>query len=160
MLNIENDAKAEGRRRFIDDVGRYFAGWGLGPALGRIWAYLLLSPRPASLDLIATDLGISKSGASVTTRQLEQFLLARRSGQPGTRRALYEANPMSGRFFDQILSTYRELTRLLEAGVAVSPDDAVRTRLEGSVEFFRAWVDELEKLIGRVEEARRSEVRR
>ena len=160
MLNVANDPSAEGRWRFIEDFGRYFGQWGLGPTLGRIWAYLLLCPEPASLDLIAADLGISKSNASVTTRQLEQFLLARRSGKPGSRRALYEANPMSRRFFDQILGSYGELTRFLESGVVVSPDGTVRARLEEAVGFFHSWIEEFEKLIHRLEGAGRLQAAR
>ncbi len=155
MLNLSRDIDTGARRRFIEDCGRFFAQWGLGPTLGRIWGYLLLSSEPASLDLIAGDLGISKSSASVTTRQLEQFLLARRSGQPGSRRALYEANPLSRHFFDQILGTYRELTRILETGVAVSPDDRVRSRIEEAVGFFQSWIQEFEGLVRRLEGTRR-----
>ena len=155
MLNLSTETAAEGRRRFIEDCGRFFAGWGVGPTVGRIWGYLLLSPEPASLDLIAADLGISKSSASVTSRQLEQFLLVRRSGQPGTRRALYEANPMSRRFFDQILGTYLELTRILQIGVEVSPDEEVRMRLGVAVRFFQSWTHEFEQLIRRLDEQRR-----
>ena len=155
MLNISTDPDAEGRRRFIEDFGRYFAQWGLGATLGRIWGYLLLSPEPASLDLIAADLGISKSNASTTCRQLEQFLLVRRSGQPGSRRALYEANAMSRRFFDQILATYQELARMLENGLPLSPDERVRARLDEAVDFFHAWLREFSQLVQRLEDSRR-----
>jgi DNA-binding transcriptional regulator GbsR (MarR family) len=155
MLNLSTDPEADERRRVLEDFGRFFAQWGLSPTLGRVWGYLLLSPEPASLDLIAGDLGISKSNASVTARQLEQFLMVRRSGEAGSRRALYEANPMSRRFFDQIMSAYGELVRVLEAASPVSPDDAVRARVDEAAQFFRAWIRELDQLVTRLTGQRR-----
>ena len=156
MLNLATDgASIEERRRVIEDFGQFFVRWGLAPTGGRIWGYLLLSPKPASLDLIARDLGISKSTASVATRQLEQFLLVRRSGQPGTRRALYEGNPMSRRFFDQIIVAYSGLVRIMEAGVEVSADAVVRARLKEAVQFFRSWIQELDATVSRLGYERR-----
>jgi hypothetical protein len=155
MLNEANQPEPSRQREFIEEIGRYFTRFGLSPTLGRVWGYLLLSPDPASLDGIAADLGISKSGASVATRQLEQFMMARRTGQPGSRRALYEANAISRRFFDQILGAYRVLIPILDSGVEASPDEAVRQRLQGAAGFFRSWVHEFEQLVSRLEEEAR-----
>ncbi|HXZ98749.1 MAG TPA: hypothetical protein VEK76_00205 [Candidatus Binatia bacterium] len=152
MLNLatNGDARLEERRRVIEDFGTFFAGWGLSRTQGHIWGYLLLCPEPASLDLIAQDLGISKSNASTAARQLEQFLLARRSGQRGSRRALYEANAMSRRFFDQITAAYSGLAQILEAGTGVAPDPVVRARLDEAARFFRSWTKELDALVSRL----------
>jgi DNA-binding MarR family transcriptional regulator len=155
MLNLASGPEVEERIRVIEDFGRFFGTWGLAPTQGRIWGYLLLSPQPASLDLIAQDLGISKSNASTAARQLEQFLLVRRSGQPGSRRALYEANVMSRRFFDQITAAYSGLARILEAGMGVAPDPLVRARLEEAARFFHSWTQELDALVSRLGYTRR-----
>ncbi|TME15072.1 MAG: HTH domain-containing protein, partial [Chloroflexi bacterium] len=47
------------------------------PSLGRIHGLLLLSDEPISLDEIAAKLGVSKTGASVVTRDLERVGAAR-----------------------------------------------------------------------------------
>jgi len=155
MLNLSNTPSVEDRRRVIEDFGGYFAQSGVPPTAGRIWGYLLLSREPVSIDRIAADLGMSKSSVSVGTRQLEQFMLARRSGEPGSRRALYEASRTGGRFFEQLLTSYRTVARVIDAAVGVSPDETVRARLEEMSRFFHLWIDEFTQLANRLEESRR-----
>lgn len=79
------------QQRFVEDMGQLMVGWGLPRTTGRVYAYLLLRPEPATLDQIAADLGVAKSGASVATRQLMQFGMARTFGEGGTRRLRYDA---------------------------------------------------------------------
>jgi predicted transcriptional regulator len=79
------------QQRFIDDMGQLMVGWGLPRTTGRVYAYLLLRPDPATLDQVAADLGVAKSGASVATRQLIQFGMARSFGEGRTRRLRYDA---------------------------------------------------------------------
>jgi DNA-binding transcriptional regulator GbsR (MarR family) len=79
------------QQRFIEDMGQLMVGWGLSRTTGRVYAYLLLRSSPASLDDVAADLGVAKSGASVATRQLIGFGMARTFGEGGTRRLRYAA---------------------------------------------------------------------
>jgi DNA-binding transcriptional regulator GbsR (MarR family) len=80
------------QQRFIEDMGQLMVGWGLSRTTGRVYAYLLLRSAPASLDDLAADLGVAKSGASVATRQLIGFGMARTFGEGrGTRRLRYDA---------------------------------------------------------------------
>ena len=80
------------QQRFVEDMGQLMVGWGLPRTTGRVYAYLLLRPTPATLDQIATDLDVAKSGASVASRQLVQFGMARMFGDGGgTRRLRYDA---------------------------------------------------------------------
>lgn len=79
------------QERFVEDMGQHMVAWGLPRTTGRIYAYLLLRPTPATLDEIAQDLGVAKSGASVGTRQLVAFGLARTFGERGSRRLRYDA---------------------------------------------------------------------
>ena len=55
MPNMSNDA----RERFIDEVSRQLTPWGVPAAAARLYAYLLLSPEPASLDQIASCMRFS-----------------------------------------------------------------------------------------------------
>ena len=79
------------QKRFVEDMGQHMVGWGLPRTTGRIYAYLLLRPDPADLDQITRDLGVAKSGASVSTRQLISFGMVRASGVSGSRRLRYDA---------------------------------------------------------------------
>ncbi len=53
---------------FVETVGLHFETLGLPRIGGRIFALLILSPRPLLLDEIATTLNISRASVSVNTR--------------------------------------------------------------------------------------------
>src|SRR5207302_864762 len=94
VLNIENkrQGKVEDRRVSIaDDIGRVYARYGLALSIGRVFGLLLASDDPLTLDQIANTLSISKSGASVATRDLERVGIVHRLGTPGSKRVQYEA---------------------------------------------------------------------
>ncbi|MGA9775354.1 MAG: hypothetical protein WBU92_05475 [Candidatus Dormiibacterota bacterium] len=149
MLNVPAEVDAEARRRVVEDFGRYFGRWGLAPSAGRLWGYLLMRSAPASLDQIAADLQISKSSASVAARQLEQILLARRSGQPGSRRALYEATEYGDHFMEMVVDAYRAFLDLFESAARATQDQVARDRLEGMNRFYCLWVEQLSEVIER-----------
>ena len=79
------------RDQFIEDLGHTMVAWGLTRTTGRIYAYLLLRSAPASLDEMAEELDIAKSGASVAARQLGR-------DRPGTRHRVTRlaARPLRG----------------------------------------------------------------
>lgn len=123
-------------RDFIEGVAGLLVPWGVPPVAARLYGYLLLSPGPASLDRITADLEISKSSASVAARLLEQYKLARRRAERGSKRALYEAS-------DNYEGMLSEQNRLLDAmakmfghGAATASSDAARKRLEEMAEFY------------------------
>ncbi len=76
---------------FIENMGRLMIGWGLPRTTGRVYAYLLLRPEPATLDQMAKELDVAKSGASVATRQLVAFGMARTHRQRGSKRLAFDA---------------------------------------------------------------------
>lgn len=86
MTNID---PAEQDEAFLDAMAMLMAPWGWPRPVGRLYAYLLLREKPATLDEIAADLGMSKSNASVAARTLEHCGNARRQGEPGSRRIYY-----------------------------------------------------------------------
>src|ERR1700758_3125953 len=129
MPNMSNRTR-KGEQQFVEDVARLLTPWGVPPAAARLYGYLLLCPRPVSLDQITEDLGISKSSASVAARLLESYTLARRHSEPGTKRALYAAA-------DDYEAMVRQQNRLLDAlagqlsaGAGIAGSKAVRARLE------------------------------
>src|SRR5215813_10048923 len=108
MPNMSNKLPNKDERRFVEDVARLLLPWGVPPVAARLYGYLLLCPRPVSLDQITNDLGVSKSSASVAARLLESYTLARRHREPGTKRALYAVA-------DDYEVMIRQQSRLLEA---------------------------------------------
>lgn len=81
---------SEERRRFIEAGGNTSHAFGLGRMIGRCFALLYLSPRPLSLEAIASSLSVSKASASISLRQLAELRAARQIWVPGDRRDYYE----------------------------------------------------------------------
>jgi DNA-binding transcriptional regulator GbsR (MarR family) len=120
-------------RRFIEAGGNTTHAFGLGRLIGRMFALLYLSPRPRSLEDIATSLAISKASASMTIRQLEAWHAVRHIPVEGDRRDFYEAETEFRLIVKQGLlpgirkklsTAGSQITRTLEAGTTApaSPD--------------------------------------
>lgn len=150
----KQDVLDDEQHRVIEDLARLLEPFGLPLTTGRLWGYLLLSPEPASLERISADLQISKSGASVAARQLEAGTLARRIGQRGSRRVLYEASEN----YDQMMvarnTLLRALSGLLETGARGTPSATVRARLQGMSDLYRMAIDEVDLILRRWREGR------
>jgi predicted transcriptional regulator len=142
-------------RRFVEDVARLLTPWGVPPAAARLYGYLLLCPRPASLDQITKDLEVSKSSASVAARLLESYMLARRHSEAGTKRALYAAA-------DDYEAMIRQQNRLLDAlagqlstGAGFVASQTVIARLEEMADFYRVMRGAMEDAMSRWKPGRR-----
>ena len=85
--------------RFIEEVGKLTQSFGLGRAIGQIYAYVYFSREPRSLADMQETLGISKGNASTNGRQLEQWGAVRKVWVKGDRKDYYEASD----WFGQIL---------------------------------------------------------
>lgn len=91
------------RARFVEAAGHVTQSLGLGRALGQIYAQVYFSREPQSLQDLQTVLGISKGGASMTVRQLEQWGALRRIWVKGDRKDYYEASEEFGNILRKIL---------------------------------------------------------
>lgn len=146
-------SKAE--RRFVEDVARLLTPWGVPPVAARLYGHLLLCSGPVSLDQITTDLGISKSSASVAARLLESYTLARRHREPGTKRALYA---VADDYEAMILQQNRLLDALaaqLRAGVAIVTSRAASARLDEMADFYRVMRSAMDDAMRRWKRGRR-----
>lgn len=137
-------------------MGQHMVGWGVPRNTGRIYAYLLLKTEPASLDQMAADVGIAKSGASVGARQLVGFGLARALGERGSRRVLYEALHNLDAIFAARNPQAGDLMERLRQGAAVSPSGPGRERLEEMADVMRELLEELPAVIERIRRRRRT----
>ena len=152
MLNIENKRKAQEtdpRLQIADDVGRTYARYGLGLSVGRVFGLLLASNEPLSLDEIAETLRISKSGASVATRDLERVGVLHRLGTPGSRRVLYEATDEMESTFSGTFARIRDsLYTMQRAEKQLGPGKAKR-RMKEMVEVHEFWLRATDEMMAR-----------
>ena len=94
-------------KRFIEDAGNTTRSFGLGRALGQIFAYLYFSLKPRALADIQRALGISKGSASTGVRQLEQWGAVRKVWVKGDRKDYYEAGDWFGNIFkNAVMDTF------------------------------------------------------
>ena len=150
-LNVQN--KRDARYSFIESMGQHMVGWGLPRTTGRVYAYLLIRSRPATLDEIAHDLGVAKSGVSVATRQLVSFGLAHSSGERGSRRLLFSVLRDPRAIFQARNALAGELIELLHEGARVAPTPATRVDLTEMADafsgFMREFAERFRKVSGR-----------
>ena len=79
------------RQQFIETAGNTTQSLGHGRTLGQIFGFLYLSQKPQTLDNFTSQLGVSKGGASMAIRQLEQWGAVKRVWIKGDRKDYYEA---------------------------------------------------------------------
>lgn len=138
MPNNQNNGMTEGQHRFISDIARLLVPWGVPPTAARLYGYLLLRSEPASLDRIAIDLEVSKSSASVAARLLEQYTLARRHGERGSKRALYEVSDNYAGMLTEQNRLLAELAALLGRGAGTVASGPAGDRLRDMAAFYQA----------------------
>lgn len=102
------------RDRFADGVARLVGLYGANPLLGRLYAVLLLSAQPMSLDDVTDAAGSAKSTASVALRNLEKYRLVHRHWRKSDRRTFYEARTDLA----QMVGEWRELFLDRDLGLA------------------------------------------
>lgn len=141
--------------RFIQSYAKLLTGWGMPLTAARVFAYMMLQPKPVSLDQIAAGLGISKASAWGATRHLEQVHQIERFGEPGSKRALFA--PMEN--FARALFNYsRLLSRsgtLMRDGAAVAAGPDAAARLLERSEFYLAVHEAIESTIEQLMAERR-----
>lgn len=155
MPNKSNKGLTERDRRFIEDVARLLVPWGVPQTAARLYGYLLLSAEPVSLDRMTTDLEISKSSASVAARLLEQYMLARRHGERGSKRALYEVSDNYEGMLTQQNRLLDALAELLRAGAGATASATTRDRLDEMAEFYVVTRQAMEAALRSWREGRR-----
>ncbi len=81
------------KQEMIQMFGEAYHAFGLSRLMGYIVALLIFSPKPLSLDDIASQLGRSKGPISQITRRLLDKNLIRRVWMPNNRKDYYEIQP-------------------------------------------------------------------
>lgn len=149
MPNKANKSPAAAERRFVEDVARLLARCGVPQAAARLYGYLLLSAEPVSLDRITADLEMSKSSASVAARLLERYTLARRHGERGSKRALYEVSDNYEGMLAEQDRLFQALAELLRSGAGAVASGTTRERLKEMAEFYQLMREAMESALHR-----------
>lgn len=134
----------EVRKRFVEAAGHLTQSLGFGRSYGQIYAYCYFSPSPQSLDDLTEALGISKGGASMAVRHLEQWGAIRRVWIKGDRKVYYEATTVLGQIFRRILcdmmgQRLQEADHLLEDAETLLAEADEENRNE--LQFLRARLE-------------------
>ncbi len=69
--------------RAVDAVGTVIEFWGFKRNQGRVWAFLYLRGDARTAAELEADLGLSKGGVSMITRELERWGVIQRVRSPG-----------------------------------------------------------------------------
>ncbi len=134
---------------FVESMGLSAEADGLPRIAGRLFATLLLSQAPCSLDTLAQTLGVSKASVSTDARRLLERGIVERVSKPGDRRDYYQLAPD---FFSRIIRSrldrwariHELVTRMQEREPNAPP--AVRRRFDHIRELH-------ELVLGRVQAA-------
>lgn len=138
---------------FIQAVAALMIRMGMQPIAARMYGYLLLSNEPLSLDELVTGLGVSKSSASVATRVLERFGIARRFTEPGTKRVRYGISGRCDGYLVEQIQFFDAMGHLLKGRATTHPRDQTVGRLLELGDFYlrlRAATEEVYKDKGRI----------
>jgi DNA-binding transcriptional regulator GbsR (MarR family) len=109
----------------VEAGGRTAQSFGLSRLFGQLYVFLYLSPKPRSLDELATGLGVSKASVSIACRQLESWGAVRRIWVKGDRKDYYEAET--------------DFSRLINGGLLSSLNkklESARVQIERSLQML------------------------
>jgi DNA-binding transcriptional regulator GbsR (MarR family) len=133
----------------IDDFGQVFSRYGVTTTFGRVFALLMVSEQPLSLDDIAGRLGVSKTGASVAARDIERIGLARRLHTPGSRRVLFVQDDNFEPLIDAQFVRIRQHMVLLERAEAALASGKAKTHVRKMLDYHQFWLDEAAEIAQR-----------
>jgi DNA-binding transcriptional regulator GbsR (MarR family) len=158
----------EVRAIFIDGMAGIGEFWGIGRAMGQLWAVLYLSSEPMTMDGLVTATGITKGHASTNLRALQRLGLVSRSRRPGDRKDYYSPQADLWAFarsilrerqqkeFDQALaSTSKALGELGRRRQSLDPEEYrfLKQRLD-AVKDFHGTIDRAVAAILKLEDLR------
>lgn len=128
---------------FVEHFGLDFEHFGAHRTLGRLFAVLLITGEPQSLQDLADHLSVSKATCSLTVRQALHGGLVEKVTRPGDRKDYYRVP--DNVWIRSTLAQLQLMTRwraLAEEGLrALSPDDPGFRRLTSMLRFF-SYLDE------------------
>ncbi|HEX5274006.1 MAG TPA: MarR family transcriptional regulator [Candidatus Rubrimentiphilum sp.] len=147
-------------RKFVVHWGELGQRWGINRTVAQVHALLYLSPKPLDIKAISDALGIARSNASSSLRELRGWGVVRSLHVLGDRREHFEAitdvwemfsilaEARKRREIDPTLAILRECAAELDSRDQIA-DRYVRTRIRAMLDLFEAvtpLVDEFLRL--------------
>jgi DNA-binding transcriptional regulator GbsR (MarR family) len=150
------DTISQARMRLVETGGRTSQDLGLGRIVGQILVYLYLQRDECSLDVLESELGLSKASVSVAARQLEQLGLIRRVWIKGERKKYYRsaeniASALQQGLLSQVRNKVQYFGGELDLSMALLDDIAGEQGKVQEVEFLRKRVERARKLQKRLD---------
>lgn len=140
-------------QRFIERMGLNFSDEGVPRIAGRLFALLLLSTSPRSLDDLARSLDVSKASISTNARLLQQWGAIDRVSLPGDRRDYYQiAEDGITRLLQIQIDRLRRMQETIEEArneIDLQDAEIVRSRLDRIRTFQAEFLDILRALLDR-----------
>ena len=145
-----------GQQKFILHWGELGTRWGLNRTVAQIHALLYLSPEPLAADEITTLLGVARSNASTSLRELQGWGVVRVVHVMGDRRDHFDATHDVWEMFSVIVEERKKreidpTLAVLRECVAESNDKETRKRIKDLLSFFEEMTslyDEFRKMPG------------
>lgn len=141
-------------RRMIEAAGHLTQSFGIGRALGQIFAYLYFSNGPRSLDDITDALAISKGSVSIGVRQLEQWEALEKVWVKGDRKDYYRATTAFGRIAKNAMAELVGTKMSSSAGLIAEAEKEVMERSPtetNDVKFVRERLRRLRAFQGKAQ---------
>ena len=152
----DKSALTAAHQQFILHWGEMGAKWGVNRTVAQIHALLHVSEQPLSADAIAATLGVARSNASTSLRELQGWGIVRAVHVLGDRRVHYESIADVWELFRTIVDQRkrREIdptVEMLRGAIAEldrsKPSDRfTRQRLADLLEFFETMTGLYEEL--------------
>jgi len=146
MLNKSNTKYTEEKRAFVEGLASILAPCDIPLTAARLYGYLLVSEEPVSLDQIAADLGVSKSGACTAAQLLERMHSARRYAEPGTNRVLYGASDNNAGPLAEQSALFTALAKHMQTSGSKAASGVALKRVRMAAKFFFAMRDALDSV--------------
>jgi DNA-binding transcriptional regulator GbsR (MarR family) len=80
---------AEAKEQFIDAWGVLGTSWGINKTMAQLFALLIISPEPLSVEELMEELQISRGNVSMNLRALMDWNLVRKTLKKGDRKEYY-----------------------------------------------------------------------
>lgn len=140
----------EPERAMLEAVALQVESLGLPRIGGRIFALMLITPRPLALEEVAALLGVSRASVSINTRLLIMGGIVEAWAVPGDRRRFYR---LAEGFYERRLEMARQylgaMNRITSAALEqVGPDNpSGRARLRAVSTFTQLMRDRLDEVL-------------
>jgi DNA-binding transcriptional regulator GbsR (MarR family) len=129
---------------FVEQIAVILEAEGLPRVCGRLFALLIVTPEPLSLDELADLLGVSKASVSINARTMEERGKIERVSRTGDRRDFYQIrDDIVEKAIEDRSAKLRRIQQAFEGARAdkLSKDPVVSRRLEAILSAHQLMID-------------------